>query len=716
MAGASAVAVWWGAQLAALLFGDHRWLPIGARDTFLALPGLVAHPARPADAWPAAVAARLPGAAGYWAASAVPIAVAVAAIAVLLAVTSRRVGVERRRRMGLDPEARFARLRDLAPLLVAGPAAGRLVLGRVTAGGRSRLVATEDAARPLGDAVPRRLRRPAARRRSDRGAVLALGPTRCGKTAALAVPAILEWEGPLIAVSVKTDLLGATEARRRALGEVRVFDPAGATDQSSAGWSPLAVSRRLAGARRAARSVAAATDWNSGGSGDMAFWTSAGEDLVGLLFWLAAQAGLGMDSVVGWITRQDQKTVLSLASTFARHLDPDVAAEGRQVHEALTAVWGSDARQLSSYFLVARQMIRPWQEPSVARSAVPVPGARIDLDWLLGTTATAAAGGAFSAPWWALPDGGAFPQGDLDGDAGWGAGSDGALFAPDAARPGPDARRIGAADRRATDAEHADTAGARRALARWWLRARRTRRADPAPVPVTGPVNSLYLCADLDDAERLAPVLGGLVDELLREIYARVGRTGVALDPPLLVVIDEAGNWPMRSLPSRISTCAGLGVVLMLLYQSKAQIDAAYGPKADIVVSNAPTKVFFSGLSDRSSLDYAASLLGQEHVAARSMSADTGLTAGGRTGMSEQPTRLELLPAALLRQVAPGEALLIHRTLPPIHLRGRYWFRDPGLRRLAAGTGDTKAEAEAARHRPRVRGWWRRRPAPRSRR
>ncbi|WP_232303713.1 TraG/TraD/VirD4 family protein [Pseudofrankia sp. DC12] len=780
--GASAVAVWVGAQLGALVFGGHRLLPVGVRDAALALPGLVAHPSRPRDAWPAAAAGGLPGAVGYWAATVPPLAFAVAAVGVLLAVTGRRVGVARRRRMGLDPEARFARLRDLAPLLVAGPRPGRLVLGTVRAGGRSRLVATEDAARPLDAAVPWVLRRGARRLQSDRGAVLALGPTRCGKTAALAVPAILEWQGPLVAVSVKTDLLGATEARRQAVGEVRVFDPAGATGRDEgAVWSPLAVSGRLAGARRAARSVAASTDWNAAGSGDMAFWASAGEDLVGLLFWLAARSGLGMDSVVAWVTTQDKDTVLALSGVYATHLEPAVAAEGRQVDAALQAVWRADSRQLSSLYLVARQMIRPWQEPAVQASASG--GVSVDLDWLLGSTPAAAGvdpvGAGPSGEWlpdlspydvtqaepsaasgW-IPDLSAYPRADpgphgeatfteadrgarTDGPAGssgpepagqepggvaWNAAGSGrgsgtwttgssaygsSAGLPDgAASAGPAAARradhqagspepAGGASRVAwpasrwhepgTDAEGGPPRATRERAEPRRRPARRGRSGLAVALPAPARANSLYLCADLDDAERLAPVLGGLVDELLRDVYARVGRTGKPLDPPLLVVIDEAGNWPMRSLPARISTCAGMGVVLLLLYQSKAQIDAAYGPKADIVVSNAPTKVFFSGLSDRSSLDYAASLLGQEHVAARSVSADSS-PGGGRAGTSEAPTRLELLPAPLLRQVAPGEALLVHRTLPPAHLRGRYWFRDPGLRRLASGEP------------PRV-GWW----------
>jgi type IV secretion system protein VirD4 len=344
----------------------------------------------------------------------------------------------------------------------------------------------------------------------------------------------------------------------------------------------------------------------------MSFWVGAAEDLLAGLFWTAATAGLGMDTVVGWVTGMDKTTVTTMLGAYARHTDPTIAADGRQVHDAFTALWRSDSRQTSSVYLVARQMIRPWQEPNVQASAH---GPATDLPWLLGP--------------------------DRPGSTGRG---------PTPSSPTPSSPAPG------------------------------------SPAPSGAGSRTLYLSADLDDAERLAPVLGGLVDDLLRDVYAHVAATGTALDPPLLVVIDEAGNWPQKNLPGRISTCAGMGIQLLLLYQSKAQIDAAYGPKADIVVSNAVTKIFFAGLSDRSTLDYAAGLLGQEHITAHSASADlTPGPGGGRRGISDAPTRVELLPSALLRQLTPGQALLIHNTLPPAHLHGRYWFRDPRLRALATG-------------------------------
>ena len=66
------------------------------------------------------------------------------------------------------------------------------------------------------------------------------GGARCGKTAN-AISGTLDWAGPAILSSVKADLMSATLTQRRRLGDVRVFDPTNATDQPSAGWSPLGI-------------------------------------------------------------------------------------------------------------------------------------------------------------------------------------------------------------------------------------------------------------------------------------------------------------------------------------------------------------------------------------------------------------------------------------------------------------------------------------------
>jgi type IV secretion system protein VirD4 len=597
-------AVWVGAEAASLVFGAHRTAGAGFRQAVAALPRLAGRPGDPRSAWPPQVAARLPGPVGYWTATGVALAAAVAAAAAVLGLAGRgRVGVARRRRLGVDPEGRLAGWLDVAPLWVRGPTPARLVLGRV---GR-RLVATEDPGRPLDAAVPRLLRPFVTGRRGQRGAVAVIGPSQCGKTAGLAVPAILEWAGPVLALSVKSDLMAATIGYRRRLGEVRVFDPVAVTREASASWSPLADAVTFTGARRAARSVANAAGWLSG-SGEIGFWTAAAEDLLAALFWIAAAAGRDMAVVVGWVLGMDQDGPRQLAVPLALHGEPALAADARQALGVFDGVWRGEARQISSVYLTARQVIRPWQEPGVqATAAGAAGGSRVELGWLLD--------------------------------------------------PGPGASAA----------------------------------------------NTVYLCADLDEAERLAPVLGGLVDSLLAHAYTRAGVDNTPLDPPLLVVIDEAGNWPMRSLPGRISTCTGLGIQLLLVFQSKAQVDAAYGPRADIVLANAVTKVFFAGLSDESSLRYAATLLGSEHVTQRSTSTDIGGPLGaaaGRRSVSEAPTRTELLPVSHLRQIPPGHALLVHGTLPPAHLHARYWYRDPALYQRATGQ---RASRRQLTRRPRRR-------------
>ena len=50
--------------------------------------------------------------------------------------------------------------------------------------------------------------------------------------------------------------------------------------------------------------------------------------------------------------------------------------------------------------------------------------------------------------------------------------------------------------------------------------------------------------------------------------------------------------------------------MLVTIWQSKAQLDAAYGKRSDGVLTNHLTKVVFSGASDAATLDYVSRLLG----------------------------------------------------------------------------------------------------------
>ncbi len=193
--------------------------------------------------------------------------------------------------------------------------------------------------------------------------------------------------------------------------------------------------------------------------------------------------------------------------------------------------------------------------------------------------------------------------------------------------------------------------------------------------------NTVYLCSPIEDQRRLAPAFGGLLNDVINQAYRHVAQTGKPLDPPLLVVIDEAGNTPLRALPEYASTLAGIGVLLVTIWQSIAQIEAAYGRQADTILTNHLTKVMYAGLSDPASLRYVDQILGNAEVDTRSHSAAERMN-GGSDQFST--THLPLAPAHVLRQMQPGDALLVHGTLPPAHVQTRPFYRSRHLNERAS--------------------------------
>lgn len=190
--------------------------------------------------------------------------------------------------------------------------------------------------------------------------------------------------------------------------------------------------------------------------------------------------------------------------------------------------------------------------------------------------------------------------------------------------------------------------------------------------------NTLYLSAPDGEFARLAPVLGGLLGSLKDDLHAW-DVAGRKLDKPLLIVIDEAGQLKLDWLPTEVATVAGLGAVFLTCWQSRAQISSAYGSLADAVLGSHRTKLFFSGTDDPSTVELVSRLAGGEHVTRRGWSADV---AGGRRTVSGSESREDLAPAHVVRQMRPGDALMLHGTLPPAHVRAVRWHAEPFLASL----------------------------------
>ena len=101
----------------------------------------------------------------------------------------------------------------------------------------------------------------------------------------------------------------------------------------------------------------------------------------------------------------------------------------------------------------------------------------------------------------------------------------------------------------------------------------------------------------------------------------------------------------------------------MTVWQSRSQLEAIYGAHADTILTNHLTKLFFAGMSDTAGLDYVGRLSGHEHV--------PGYLGTDHVDSHDrvQPTQVPLLAPNVVRQMRPGDALLVHGTLPPAHVR-----------------------------------------------
>jgi type IV secretion system protein VirD4 len=405
-------------------------------------------------------------------------------------------------------------------LAVPGPTAGRLSLGRC---GRRHLAAE------AGQSV------------------IVVGPTQTHKTSGFAVPAILEWDGPVVATSVKTDLVRDTLGWRETVGRVWVYDPTATTGLPATGWSPLVSCGSWVGARRTAAGLCGAARTEAA-LPDADFWYATAAKLLAPLLLAAAGSGRTMADVVRWVDLQEVEEVEAVLEA----LDAGEAAQ------AARASWQREDRQRSSVYTTAETVVEAFADP--AMSAAP---SQVD------------------------------PRTLLDGGA-----------------------------------------------------------------------HTLFVCAPAHEQRRLRPAFTTLVSEVLLTAYERAGQRGRPLEPPLLVVLDEAANVaPLADLDGLAATAAGHGVQLVTVWQDLAQVAARYGQRAATVVNNHRAKIVLSGISDPATLDQMSALVGDEEVAQSSTT--TGPEGRRSTTRSVSPRRL-----------APSDAL---RRLRP-------WFGDRHLAQRA-GTG-----------------------------
>jgi type IV secretion system protein VirD4 len=338
--------VWTVGQVAAVLFGAHHPMPMPAEEMAGVLRNLPGHLDDPAQAWPRSVRGMLPGPVGMYAA----LVLTVWGPVLLVGLLVRRLRPHRRRGRKARG-ARWASLWQLRGLLVTGPRSGRIVLGR-----RDRwrdlllgklLLAVEQC-----------------------HSVLCFGPPGSWKTHGLVIPAALEWSGPLVATSIKPDLLRSTLAHRASLGEVWVYDPLALSGVPGAQWTPLAYCGTYAKAKRIGRMLADAADVQGHKPDDANYWQLLGAKLLACVLYAAAGTGRTMADVARWVDVQDFDEVAQALAGLG----------DEQALDAWAACVSRPDNTRGSVFGTAETLLDVFGDPAVAASAE---GCDLDVDALL---------------------------------------------------------------------------------------------------------------------------------------------------------------------------------------------------------------------------------------------------------------------------------------------------------------------------------------------
>jgi type IV secretion system protein VirD4 len=207
-----------------------------------------------------------------------------------------------------------------------------------------------------------------------------------------------------------------------------------------------------------------------------------------------------------------------------------------------------------------------------------------------------------------------------------------------------------------------------------------TRLGEIHPAHLLDDGGTLYLCGASYEQARLQGVFAALVSSVVAAAVEAANRRGQPLDPPLLLVLDEAANIaPIRDLDTLASTGAGLGIQLVTICQDLAQFASRYGEdRARTIANNHRAKLVLSGVSDLATLDLISGLAGEQAVREHTMTADLR---DGRHTRSTSVAYRRLAPSDHLRQIPPGAGVLVYGHLPAARLQLRPWYTD---RELAA--------------------------------
>ena len=547
-----AVSVWLAGASVSAVDGHGFVLPPASKATAARLVG-----GGPAAVWPGVTHP-----VAIWVLAGCLVAITATVVALAVAAVVRRVGGSR----CPDAARALAGSRDVAGLVGrAADTRARQLRPSLQTSSRSRrqLLPPADVGLSLGALA----RGGTALRSSWEDVALAVFAPRAGKTTSLAVPAILEAPGPVVATSNKADLWAATADLRASNDRtVWTFDPQQITHGTQCWWwNPLGGLTTVEQAHRLAGHFIQEVRSDS----HTDFWTSAAHDLLTSLVLAAASDHRSLSDVYEWLN----DPVGTPEALLTAHGHPSIAA-------ALAGRRNGAPDTRDGIYETARTAAQCLRDASI-------------MSWVTPPT---------------------HPMPDFD----------------------PDAFAI------STD--------------------------------------SLYLLSK-DGAGAAAPLVAALTDRVMRSAVLAAERRGGRLDPPMVVMLDEAANiCRIADLPDLYSHLGSRGVVPVTILQSYRQGVRVWGEAGmDALWSAATVKLIGPGMDDPKFAGDVSRLVGDHDVPTRSISRGSG----GRstsTSMRREP----ILPPERLRELPRGRALLLATGVRPAIVRLTPWYAGPRRNEIGA--------------------------------
>ncbi|MGB6453521.1 MAG: TraG/TraD/VirD4 family protein [Streptosporangiaceae bacterium] len=157
----------------------------------------------------------------------------------------------------------------------------------------------------------------------------------------------------------------------------------------------------------------------------------------------------------------------------------------------------------------------------------------------------------------------------------------------------------------------------------------------------------------------------------LRQLH-RAG-SGANRGPTTGLILDEAVNFPLPSLPSLMSEGGGTGITTIAVVQSMALARARWGrDEAQGIWDAATVKLILGGNDNKDDLEDVSHVLGEYRTSDRTRSWQPGHL---QSSTSESHRDERILRPSMIRELAFGQALLLLRSAKPIVLQLDKWDR-----------------------------------------